>query len=192
MSSVMRTLPRLGESFDLTLENDIDLVSMLTPYPKVDPENFEYTGGGILKPRTRRFKLIWLGKCSNQHELISKHANEKIPEGKWIQPFRVKFPFPDGRGPIGIADTSWRHRRSGQKGFPALLDARFVVWQKSVEKHGNRHFNQVEDFYNNPEFEKENPFIDDEMWSMHICWSDDGTYIPNLWRWIVEDTDSTS
>lgn len=32
----------------------------------------------------------------------------RVPEGQWREAFKTSFPKHDGKGPVGVADASWK------------------------------------------------------------------------------------
>lgn len=78
-------IPDVGEAFELTLAGDTDS-----------------------ETRTQKFKLVqFVNSEMHWEELVCKlEAEGPIPEGRWMEAFRIKYPQADGNGPIGITDSS--------------------------------------------------------------------------------------
>ena len=71
--------------------------------------------------KTRRFKLVQVGYCSNMEKVKVKVGTEgAFPEGQWINAFKAAFPEPDGQGPVGIPDASWIDS-GGRANYPYIL-----------------------------------------------------------------------
>jgi len=82
--------------------------------------NWKFNGKPVTEPFTRRFKLESVGYCANLDEVTRKCGKKgRVPEGPWLQAFRLAYPNNDGQGPIGIADPSWVDP-GGDVSFPVL------------------------------------------------------------------------
>lgn len=125
------TYPANGEIFTLTLNGDDpanDPIEMVRTDGYDNPEQWKFTGKLIKGVQTRRFKLVSIGYCKELVEVIEKlKKHGEIPEGQWREALKKKFPKPDGKKPIGIADPSWVYP-GGDVHFPF------------INSNGNSHF----------------------------------------------------
>ena len=141
----MRKYPEIEEVFGLTL-NGKD--SRVHPWVMVgdfgfNPEGWSYSSRFLTGRQTRSFKLVSAGSCSSWEELIKRlKARGRIPRGQWLVPFKEAFQ-PDGRGPVGVADSSWLSPGSnahfpyvhpgGYPSFRPTAHAIHDVWRWIVE-----------------------------------------------------------
>lgn len=102
--------PADGEIFELTLDGDAaenQPLEMLRRFG-YNPTGWHYNGPKVAGKQTRRFKLVGVGYCRNLCEVTEKlKAHDETVEGQWILAFKVRYPQPDGQGPVGAADPSW-------------------------------------------------------------------------------------
>jgi hypothetical protein len=115
--------PQLGEVFELTLDFDApenEVMEMVEEFG-YNSAGWSHVGAKVTGQKTRRFKLVQVGYCSNTDKVRSKTAAlGATPEGQWINAFKAAYPVPDGQGPIGIADDSWIGA-NGRGNYPYLL-----------------------------------------------------------------------
>lgn len=119
--TIAHPIPDLSEEFELTIDGDqADPVAMAQA-DGYDPAAYEFSGRRVRGTQTRRFKLVRVGFASTLDQAIPEL--EKVgrnPEGVWREAFLAEYPEPDGRGPIAIADPSWKRRSDGFTIFPVI------------------------------------------------------------------------
>lgn len=131
--------PAVGEIFELTLDGDApenQPLEMVSRDGYDHPELWSHNGERVVGVQTRRFKLVEVGFCKNLDEVKEKLApHGTIPEGQWREAFKKRFRKPDGKGPIGFADSSW-------------VDPRAFVYFPFVDADGGSLFYWADyDFY---------------------------------------------
>jgi len=102
------TYPAIGETFELTIDQSLTGLEMVKNDRYADWRKWRFTGGEILVPQKKKFKLVAIGYQPSLEAVtkeLAKHG--EIPQGQWRTAFEKAFPNPDGKGPIGIADASW-------------------------------------------------------------------------------------
>lgn len=103
--------PADGEVFELTLDGDAsenDPIEMVRRDGYGNPKLWKYTGKRVIGKQTRFFKLVRVDHCRNLDEVRERLAKcGEVLQGQWREAFKVAYPEPDGRGPVGIADPSW-------------------------------------------------------------------------------------
>ncbi len=98
-------VPADGVVFELTLNPvSADKISAAYGYR---PKDWKYKGREIEETQTRRFKLVRMGFRGNLHEIREKFGKRHLPDGHWLEAFRLAFPQCDGKGSVGYADPSW-------------------------------------------------------------------------------------
>lgn len=95
--------------FDIEVDNDIDPMEVVTSagYSAAD---WKYLGPEFSGKPTYRVKLVRLDYVRNLAE-ARKKADEmgyRLVEGQAREPFKAKFPKPDGKGPIIFGGSEWR------------------------------------------------------------------------------------
>ncbi|OGL66203.1 hypothetical protein A3B21_01935 [Candidatus Uhrbacteria bacterium RIFCSPLOWO2_01_FULL_47_24] len=113
--------PADGEVFKLTLNGD---ASDNQPLAMVHTDGYtgkwKHNGRVVKGAQTCRFKLVAIGYCRDFEEVKRKLApHGKIPEGQWRQAFKASYRKPDGKGQIGVADSSWSDP-DGNAAFPCV------------------------------------------------------------------------
>lgn len=116
--------PADGEIFELTLDGDApenDPIKMVRRDGYSKPEKWKHAGKKVVGKQTRHFVLVSVGYCENFIELVGKLVKHgTIPEGQWREAFKAAYPQPDGKGPVGFADSSWVDP-SGRADFPYVI-----------------------------------------------------------------------
>ncbi|MFZ0296703.1 MAG: hypothetical protein WAL52_24030 [Candidatus Sulfotelmatobacter sp.] len=118
-----RAYPRVGEVFELALDGaapENQPLEMVESFG-YNPAGWSHNGPTVSGQKTRRFKLVQVGYCSNMEKVKVKVGTEgAFPEGQWINAFKAAFPEPDGQGPVGIPDASWIDS-GGRANYPYIL-----------------------------------------------------------------------
>lgn len=105
------TIPEIGVEFELTLDGNapenqpLEMVRKSGGYHLTE---WKHKGPVVAGQQTRRFKLVQVGYQPNLDAVkkaLALHGD--IPEGQWREAFKRRFRRPDGKGHIGIADSSW-------------------------------------------------------------------------------------
>lgn len=112
--------PKSGEIFELALMGDTDGLAMVWR-SGIIALDWEYAGKGVDQPQKRNFKIIETDVGLPWDQVIRWHGTGKIPEGQWIEAFLLKYPHPDKKGAIGIADPSWVDP-DGRREFPLAIE----------------------------------------------------------------------
>jgi hypothetical protein len=109
-SATPRSIPELGEVFELTLNgDDVDPGEMVRNDRY--PGSWDFLGPRVVGLQTRRFRLVNVGRCANLNEVREKAG--KLAEGQWREAFRQRYPNPDGREPIGFGGSLWSNNIGG-------------------------------------------------------------------------------
>lgn len=104
----LNAVPGDDEWFDLKVDNDVDPMSVVTT-AGYTASGWKYLGPNLLGKRTLQVKLIYLGYVCNLDE-AKKRADEmgyRLIEGQAREPFKVRFPKPDGRGMV-FGGSRWQ------------------------------------------------------------------------------------
>lgn len=125
------TVPADDEEFDLEVDNDIDPTEVVRA-AGYDPENWKYLGPKLSGKPKYRAKLVLLGYVRNLEEAREKadKIGYRLLEGQAREPFKKKYPEPDGKGPVIFGGSEWQ-RPSGDAsvaylhGFRGRWDSRF-------------------------------------------------------------------
>ncbi|MDP2587614.1 MAG: hypothetical protein Q8P33_02475 [bacterium] len=113
-----RPYPALGEVFELTLQpiSGLELVRLFG----IDPTHWQFRGKEITKALTRKFKLVEISYQPNFVAVLKAlKAYGRPAKGLWLKAYKEAYPVPDGNGPVGFADPSWR-TPSGYARFPCV------------------------------------------------------------------------
>ena len=85
-----------------------------------DPTGWKFNGTEIAASQKKKFMLVSIGYQPNFEAVkiaLAKYGS--TPPGQWLDAFKKAFPTPDGKGPIGVADSSWVDP-DGDAGFPSV------------------------------------------------------------------------
>lgn len=113
--------PELGEEFELTLDGDHP-DNQPTAMKRGDGnDGWTYRGDSTVRGIvTKRFKLMKFGYRKEPGFVRREYAGHgTVPEGQWRQAFIATFPTHDGKGPVGIPDSSWQLGAGGYY-FPCV------------------------------------------------------------------------
>ena len=105
---IVREIPADDVWFDLEVDNDINPMDVVTS-GGFNARGWEYLGPQLSGKRTLQVKLVHLGYVRNLEE-ARKRADEKghrLVEGQAQEPFKTKFPKPDGKEPIIFGGSEW-------------------------------------------------------------------------------------
>lgn len=108
--------------FDLEVDNDSDPMDVVTS-GNCDVNGREYLGPELKGQQRYRAKLVGLGYVRNLEE-ARKRADElgyRCVEGQAREPFKAKFPKPDGKGVITFGTSEWKNP-SGNPSVACLSD----------------------------------------------------------------------
>ena len=113
-------IPNIMEPFRLTLDpSELDPMRMPLEDGTI-PERWSHKGPVVKQARAGLFMLAQLDARRDLQGVRRAHKpHGGIPEGVWLRAFTRRFPRPDLKGPIGIADPSWTDA-SGHESHPCL------------------------------------------------------------------------
>ena len=120
-TSTFPTSPAVDQVFELTLDGDAAKNKPLEMVRRdgYNPKDWKHKGPVVEGSQTKRFKLVKVGYCRTLDELRRKLGEHgEIPEGQWREALAAYKS--DGKGPVGIADSSWAHPR-GSARFPCVF-----------------------------------------------------------------------
>lgn len=105
----MATVPADDEWFELEVDNDINLMEVVRA-AGYDPKNWKYLGPKLSGKYKCRAKLIRLGYVRNLEEAREKadKMGHRPLEGQAREPFKKKYPKPDGKGPVVFGGSGWQ------------------------------------------------------------------------------------
>ena len=112
----LNALPADDVWFELEVHNDINPIDVVTS-AGYDPKGWEYLGPKLSGKQTLRVKLVRLGYVRNLREAREK-ANKlgyRLVDGQAREPFKTKFPKPDGKGPVVFGGSEWRDPFGGPR-----------------------------------------------------------------------------
>ena len=120
----LSTVPANDVWFDLKVNNDFNPINVVAS-TRCDTNNWEYLGPKLSGERTYRAKLVYLGYVRNFEEARKKayEMGYRLVEGQAREPFKFRFPKPDGKGPINFGGSEWR-APFGQAGMAFLRSFR--------------------------------------------------------------------
>lgn len=103
-------IPADDEWFDLEVDDDVDPMAVVAS-AGYDPKGWKYLGPKLTGKRTLRVKLVRLGPVRNLKEAEEKAdaMGCRLVEGQAREPFKAKFPKPDGKGPILFGGSQWQY-----------------------------------------------------------------------------------
>ena len=122
-SSPIPTMPAEDEWFELTVDNNIDPMSVVTS-AGFDATKWEYLGPPFSGVKNYRVKLIALGYVRNLDEAKAaaklKNPKYQLLEGQAREAFKAKYPRHNGR-PVVFGGSEWqdpnRDRRVAYLGY---------------------------------------------------------------------------
>ena len=131
---MVHVYPAVGEIFELTLNGDDftnDPIEMVRRCGYDGFERWQFEGECVVGTQSRPFMLVGIGDQLNFSE-VRKALAEYGPfqEGQWREAFMAAYPEPNGKGPMGVADPSWR----GPDGF---------LYFPYINTGGRPHFNRA-------------------------------------------------
>lgn len=102
-------VPADGELFNLEVDYDVDPMSVVTK-AGYNAYGWKYLGSKLSGERTLQAKLIRLGYVRNLEEARKKadKLGFRFVEGQAREPFRVRFPNPDYKGPVVFGGSEWQ------------------------------------------------------------------------------------
>lgn len=104
--------PADGEVFELTLDGGAPRnqpLEMVRRDHYSDWSRWRHNGPKVESCETRCFKLVSVGYCRDFSELTGRLKKcGAIPPGQWREALKAAYGS-DGKGPVGIADSSWIH-----------------------------------------------------------------------------------
>lgn len=98
-----------AEWFELQVNNDVDPMSVVIT-AGYDQQGWKYLGPRLSGKQTLRVKLVRLGFTRNLDE-AKKKADEmgyRLVEDQASKSFKVRFPKPDGMGPVVFGGSQWQ------------------------------------------------------------------------------------
>lgn len=106
--SLKPTYPAIGEVFELTLDGVLENEPIeMVRRDGYNPEGWKHTGKRVSGKQTRRFTLVSVSYSRTFDDLTRKlDEHGAIPEGQWREALKAAYQH-DGKGPVGIADSSW-------------------------------------------------------------------------------------
>ena len=124
-------VPADDEWFELEVDDDIDPMEVVRA-AGYDPKGWKYLGPKLSGKHKHRAKNIRLGRVKNLEEAREKadKMGYRVLEGQAREPFKKKYPKPDGKGPIVFGGSEWqgpdgRPSAAYLGGFGGELGSRF-------------------------------------------------------------------
>jgi hypothetical protein len=95
--------------FDLEVDNNINPMEVVTS-AGYTANGWKYLGPKFEGRQTYRVKLVRLGYVRNLKDARKKadKMDYRLIEGQAREPFKAKFPKPDGKGPVIFGGSGWR------------------------------------------------------------------------------------
>ncbi len=105
----LNAVPADDEWFELEVDDDVNPMSVVTT-AGYDQKGWTYLGPKLSGKQTLRVKLVHLGYVRNLKE-AEKKADEfgyRLVEGQAREPFKARFPKPDGKGFVVFGGSQWQ------------------------------------------------------------------------------------
>ena len=105
----LEAVPEDGVEFTLKVNNNIDPMEVVTS-AGYRSDDLEYLGPKLEGEQTYQAELVHLGYVRNLDEAREKaeKMGYRLVEGQAREPFKAKFPKPDGGGPVVFGGSEWR------------------------------------------------------------------------------------
>jgi hypothetical protein len=107
-------VPADDEWFNLTVNDDINPMDVVIS-AGYNADGWKYLGPELSGTRTLRVKLTRLGYARNLREAEEKadKLGYRLVEGQAREPFKAKFPKPDGKGSVIFGGSEWQDPDGG-------------------------------------------------------------------------------
>lgn len=107
----IRSYPLVGEPFEIVFYGDYGANQPLELMRRTnyDPKGWEHDGPLVEGRAIRLLRLVEFKTILTFDEVCAELCKQgTIREGQWASGFKATFPRSDGKGPIGVADASWK------------------------------------------------------------------------------------
>ncbi|MDO8669650.1 MAG: hypothetical protein Q7K65_05140 [Candidatus Buchananbacteria bacterium] len=116
--------PQVGEVFELEIDGN---ASENTPSEIIrsfgyNPNGWKFSGPVVMGKKSCQVMLVQIGNFQQKLDEIKRMLEAKygpMPGGQFVKVFKDACPEPDGKGPVGIADSQWLDP-SGDALFPCI------------------------------------------------------------------------